>query len=282
MGRIAWSRCSHWSPWWPCRAPAARTRRSSREVGKPRMQHGCARIESKLPTLADWPRVHSRDQGRREARGARAADALRADAGGEGRADDPAGDHRDHARPRSRSTTSAPCSTAAARGPARTSTPRRPTGSRSPTPTGRPPSRATRPASPRSGASTPSTATRNIFGATLFPHNIGLGAAHDPCLIRDVQAATARAGARDRPGLGLRADARRRPRRPLGPHVRGLLRGPADHARLRLRGDPRPAGPQPPRHRRRRRDRHRQALHRRRRHRGRQGPGRQPLLRGAR
>jgi beta-glucosidase len=32
----------------------------------------------------------------------------------------------------------------------------------------------------------------NIYGATLFPHNIGLGAAHDPCLIRDVQAATAR------------------------------------------------------------------------------------------
>ena len=32
----------------------------------------------------------------------------------------------------------------------------------------------------------------NIFGATLFPHNIGLGAAHDPCLVRDVQAATAR------------------------------------------------------------------------------------------
>jgi beta-glucosidase len=32
----------------------------------------------------------------------------------------------------------------------------------------------------------------NIFGATLFPHNIGLGAAHDPCLVRDVGAATAR------------------------------------------------------------------------------------------
>jgi beta-glucosidase len=32
----------------------------------------------------------------------------------------------------------------------------------------------------------------NVAGATLFPHNIGLGAAHDPCLIRDVQAATAR------------------------------------------------------------------------------------------
>ena len=26
----------------------------------------------------------------------------------------------------------------------------------------------------------------NVFGATLFPHNIGLGAAHDPCLVRDV------------------------------------------------------------------------------------------------
>ena len=33
----------------------------------------------------------------------------------------------------------------------------------------------------------------NVFGATLFPHNIGLGAAHDPCLVREVEAATARA-----------------------------------------------------------------------------------------
>ena len=32
----------------------------------------------------------------------------------------------------------------------------------------------------------------NVFGATLFPHNIGLGAAHDPCLVRDVAAATTR------------------------------------------------------------------------------------------
>jgi len=32
----------------------------------------------------------------------------------------------------------------------------------------------------------------NVFGATLFPHNIGLGAAHDPCLVRDIGAATAR------------------------------------------------------------------------------------------
>lgn len=33
----------------------------------------------------------------------------------------------------------------------------------------------------------------NVFGATLFPHNIGLGAAHDPALIEDIGAATARA-----------------------------------------------------------------------------------------
>ncbi len=31
----------------------------------------------------------------------------------------------------------------------------------------------------------------NVFGATLFPHNIGLGAARNPCLIRDVHRATA-------------------------------------------------------------------------------------------
>ena len=33
----------------------------------------------------------------------------------------------------------------------------------------------------------------NVCGATLFPHNIGLGAAHDPALMTDIGAATARA-----------------------------------------------------------------------------------------
>lgn len=33
----------------------------------------------------------------------------------------------------------------------------------------------------------------NVYGATLFPHNIGLGAAHDPALIRRIAASTARA-----------------------------------------------------------------------------------------
>ncbi|WNV88574.1 exo 1,3/1,4-beta-D-glucan glucohydrolase [Umezawaea sp. Da 62-37] len=31
----------------------------------------------------------------------------------------------------------------------------------------------------------------NVYGATLFPHNIGLGAAQDPCLVRDIGEATA-------------------------------------------------------------------------------------------
>ncbi|WP_231115986.1 glycoside hydrolase family 3 protein [Motilibacter rhizosphaerae] len=31
----------------------------------------------------------------------------------------------------------------------------------------------------------------NVYGATLFPQNIALGAAHDPCLVRDVEHATA-------------------------------------------------------------------------------------------
>lgn len=33
----------------------------------------------------------------------------------------------------------------------------------------------------------------NVFGATLFPHNIGLGAAHDPALIKAIGVATANA-----------------------------------------------------------------------------------------
>ena len=32
----------------------------------------------------------------------------------------------------------------------------------------------------------------NVYGATLFPHNIGLGAAHDPCLVQRIAQATAR------------------------------------------------------------------------------------------
>ena len=120
----------------------------------------------------------------------------------------------------------------------------------------------------------------NVFGATLFPHNIGLGAAHDPCLIRDVQAATARqvrATGQDwafAPTLAVVRDDR------WGRTYEGFSEDPRitrAYGYEAIRGL---QGHSRARHRLRRRDRHRQALHRRRRHRGRQGPGRQPLLRG--
>ena len=120
----------------------------------------------------------------------------------------------------------------------------------------------------------------NIYAATLFPHNIGLGAAHDPCLVRRVQKATAeqvRSTGQDwafAPTLAVVRDDRwgrtyegfsEDPRiaRAYGYEA---MKGLQDSDRHGIGG--------------RRRDRHRQALHRRRWHRGRQGPGRQPLLRG--
>ena len=41
----------------------------------------------------------------------------------------------------------------------------------------------------------------NVPGATLFPHNIGLGAARNPALVHDIGAATARAVADSGPLL---------------------------------------------------------------------------------
>ncbi|CCH32074.1 exo 1,3/1,4-beta-D-glucan glucohydrolase [Actinosynnema sp. NPDC047251] len=54
----------------------------------------------------------------------------------------------------------------------------------------------------------------NVYGATVFPHNIGLGAAHDPCLVREIGEATAeqlRATGQDwayAPGLAVPQDDR--------------------------------------------------------------------------
>ena len=67
----------------------------------------------------------------------------------------------------------------------------------------------------------------NILGATVFPHNIGMGATRDPALVRSRSGAiTADRDARDRPAVGVRAVHLRRARRALGPHVRELRRGP--------------------------------------------------------
>ena len=71
----------------------------------------------------------------------------------------------------------------------------------------------------------------NVYGATLFPHNIGLGAAHDPALMDAHRPGDRGAGSRDRDHLGLRADARGRAEPALGPDLRKL--------QLRSRAGPR-------------------------------------------
>ena len=66
----------------------------------------------------------------------------------------------------------------------------------------------------------------NMYGATVFPHNIGLGATRDPALVARGRARRRRGDARHRSAVGVRAVHLRGPRRPLGPHVRELRRGP--------------------------------------------------------
>ena len=55
----------------------------------------------------------------------------------------------------------------------------------------------------------------NIIGATLFPHNVGLGAANDPALIRRIR----RRDPRDRTGMDFCADHHRAAGCALGPHL---------------------------------------------------------------
>ena len=106
----------------------------------------------------------------------------------------------------------------------------------------------------------------NALGATVFPHNIGLGATRDPKLVRKIAEITAEETRASGPQWTFSPVRLRRPRRPLGPDVRELQRGPGprdphgDRDR-RLPGPARGSGrPRP-------RARHREALRRRRRHR---------------
>ena len=59
----------------------------------------------------------------------------------------------------------------------------------------------------------------NLLGATVFPHNIGLGATRDPDLVRKIAEITGRGDARERPAVDVLALHLRRPRRPLGSHL---------------------------------------------------------------
>ena len=63
----------------------------------------------------------------------------------------------------------------------------------------------------------------NMLGATVFPHNIGLGATRDPALVR--RGAHRRGGdPLKRTAMGVRAMHLRGPRRSLGPYLRELRR----------------------------------------------------------
>ena len=85
-------------------------------------------------------------------------------------------------------------------------------------------------------------------GAVIFPHNIGLGATRNPGAGRgDCAASRARGSAGDGHPLGVRALRRRAAGRALGPHVRGLPRGPSRCGRAGRRGGARAAGRRPAR-----------------------------------
>ena len=118
----------------------------------------------------------------------------------------------------------------------------------------------------------------NVHGATVFPHNIGLGATRDPQLVEEI----ARATAEELAGTGVRwnfAPVRRGGAgRALGPDVRELRRGARDRRVVQHVRDG-AAG----RHARRRagvRPRDGEALDRGRRHDRRRGGRRRPAQRG--
>ncbi|MCE6997952.1 exo 1,3/1,4-beta-D-glucan glucohydrolase [Saccharothrix sp. S26] len=158
-------------------------------VGEPRTEHGCARIEPNLPELSDWPRVDSRvksnpaDERRikkilagmtlaekvgqmtQPEIGAITPDEVRQYGIGSvlnGGGSWPGRDK--HAAPE------AWLALADAYWDA---------------------SKASRTGIPALWGIDAVHGNNNVFGATVFPHNIGLGAAHDPCLIRDIGEATA-------------------------------------------------------------------------------------------
>ncbi|WP_309113599.1 exo 1,3/1,4-beta-D-glucan glucohydrolase [Saccharothrix sp.] len=158
-------------------------------VGEPRTEHGCARIEKTLPALPDWPKVTSRvksspgDERRikqivegmtlaekvgqmtQPEIGAITPDEVREYHIGSVLNGGGSWPNRDkHASPQ------AWLDLADAYWNA---------------------SKATRTGIPVVWGIDAVHGNNNVYGATLFPHNIGLGAAHDPCLIRDISKATA-------------------------------------------------------------------------------------------
>ncbi|HEV7974103.1 exo 1,3/1,4-beta-D-glucan glucohydrolase [Amycolatopsis sp.] len=159
------------------------------EVGKPSMDHGCARIEKSLPTLSDFPKVKSNmEQNPRDER--RVAELLSkmtlAEKVGQMTQPEIAAITPDEVK--QYSIGSVLNGGGSWPGKDKHATPQ-----------------AWLAAADSYWQASVETRTKipviwgidavhgnnNVYGATVFPHNIGLGAAQDPCLIRDIGEATA-------------------------------------------------------------------------------------------
>ncbi|SDG08309.1 beta-glucosidase [Lentzea fradiae] len=158
-------------------------------IGQPKTEHGCARIEKSLPTLKDWPKVDSQLDGDRkdEARiKAILKDMTLAEKVGQ------------MTQPEIGQITPADVTTYGF-GSVLNGGGSWPGNNKRATPQDWlaladaywEASKATRTKIPVIWGIDAVHGNNNVFGATVFPHNIGLGAAHDPCLVRDIHEATA-------------------------------------------------------------------------------------------
>lgn len=158
-------------------------------IGQPRTEHGCARIEKSLPTLKDWPRVESQLKGDRkdEARIKQIlANMTLAEKVGQ------------MTQPEIAAITAQDVTTYGF-GSVLNGGGSWPGANKKATPQDWlkladaywDASKATRTKIPVIWGIDAVHGNNNVYGATVFPHNIGLGAAHDPCLIRDINEATA-------------------------------------------------------------------------------------------
>jgi beta-glucosidase len=170
-------------------APEAQHGPKQTVIGQPRTEHGCARIEKSLPTLKDWPKVESQLKGDRrdEARiKAILKDMTLAEKVGQ------------MTQPEIGAITPQDVTTYGF-GSVLNGGGSWPNANKKATPQDWlakadaywDASKATRTKIPVIWGIDAVHGNNNVYGATVFPHNIGLGAAHDPCLVRDINEATA-------------------------------------------------------------------------------------------
>ncbi|MET9634681.1 exo 1,3/1,4-beta-D-glucan glucohydrolase [Lentzea sp. NPDC006480] len=172
-------------------AAAAPDERGSKQtvIGQPRTEHGCARIEKSLPELKDWPKIDSQLKGDRRDE-ARIKEILKgmtlAEKVGQ------------MTQPEIGAITAQDVTTYGF-GSVLNGGGSWPNANKKATPQDWlakadaywEASKQTRTRIPVIWGIDAVHGNNNVYGATVFPHNIGLGAAHDPCLIRDINEATA-------------------------------------------------------------------------------------------